>query len=142
MEATAVSMKRSSHEKYPRWAVWLAVLIAVFSALAPAVSHALALNDGTAPGSIEICTQEGMRFVTVDPTGSSTASPAGQQSVLSLSHCPFCLHSIDRVAPPPHLLPYLFLNQGGQQEATVWQAFFFVDHTAFAPPPRGPPVSF
>jgi hypothetical protein len=122
------------------WAVWLAVLIAVFGALAPTVSYALVLAQGGIAGSIEICTPQGMQIVTAGPTGFTTDSPDGPESVLSLSHCPFCLHTTDRVAPPPHLLPYLFLDQGRQQEVPDWQAFSFVNFTAFAPPPRGPPA--
>jgi hypothetical protein len=122
------------------WAVWLAVLIAVFGALAPTVSNALTLARGGTTAGIEICTPQGMRFVTVDPTVSSTDSPDGPESVTSLAYCPFCLHTTDRVVPPPFQLPYLFSDQGGQQEVTVWQAFFFAHPTAFAPPPRGPPA--
>jgi hypothetical protein len=122
-----------------RWAVWLAVFVAMFAALAPTVSHAIALAQGNTGGGIEICTSEGMRFVAAEPAPSSADSETGSKSALSLSHCPFCLHNADRVAPPPTLLPYLFLIQGGQQEVTVWQAFFFVKPPAFAPPSRGPP---
>lgn len=122
-----------------RWALWLAVFITVFGVIAPTVSHALAYRDSTA--GFEICTSEGMRTIVPSSVDSSAGSLAGQDSVLLLSHCPFCLLSADRVAPPPHLLPYLFRVQGGQQGGIVWQAFFFVTRTAFTPPPRGPPAS-
>jgi D-alanyl-lipoteichoic acid acyltransferase DltB (MBOAT superfamily) len=140
MEAAAVNMKRGSHAIRTRWGVWFAVLIAVYGALAPTVSHAIALAQSGTAGAIQICTPQGMQFITTDSAGYSAVSSDGPESVLSLSHCPFCLHTTDRVAPPPHLLPYLFLDQGRQQEVPDWQAFSFVNFTAFAPPPRGPPA--
>lgn len=112
------------------WAAWLAVLLALCGVLAPTVSHALALGAG--PQGLEICTGHGTQILPAD-------SPTGPESVLS-PHCPFCLHSADRVAPPPQPTPYLFPVQGGQQEATVWQAFFFASDTDFVPPLRGPPA--
>jgi hypothetical protein len=117
------------------------VCVAMFAALAPTVSHAIALAQGNTGGGIEICTSEGMRFVAVEPAPSSADSETGSKSALSLSHCPFCLHNADRVAPPPTLLPYLFLIQGGQQEVTVWQAFFYPTNTTFKTAPRGPPAT-
>jgi hypothetical protein len=113
------------------WAVWLAVLVAACSALAPTLSHALA--HANAPLGFVICTSSNKLPLAAD-------SPAGPQSAKSFDHCPFCLHSADRVAPPPHPLPYLFLGSGGQQEATARQAFFFIHTLDFAPPPRGPPL--
>jgi hypothetical protein len=121
--------------------VWLAVFVAVFAALAPTVSHAIALAQGNTGGGIEICTSEGMRFVAAEPAPSSADSETGSKSALSLSHCPFCLHTTDRVAPPPHPVAYLFLDMGGEQEAMVWQAFFFFTHFALSPPSRGPPAA-
>ena len=118
---------------YRPWAVWLAALLALFAALAPSLSHALALARGSQ--GIEICTGTGTQIIPAD-------SETGSKSALSLSHCPFCLHNTDRVAPPPTLLPYLFLIQGGQQEVAVWQAFFYPTNTTFKTAPRGPPAYF
>jgi len=115
---------------YRPWAVWLAVLLALFAALAPAVSHALALERGTQ--GIEICTGTGTQIIPAD-------SPTGPEPVLHVDHCPFCLHSADRFAPPPTPVAYLFLGLGGQQEVAVWQAFFYVSHFYPRAAPRGPP---
>jgi hypothetical protein len=112
-------------------AAWLAVLLTLFAAFAPALSHALA-HEGLLQG-IEVCTSSGTQIIPAD-------SPAGSQSALSHSHCPFCLHNADRVTPPPHLLPYLFLDQGGAQERPVWQAFFFIADLYSRAAPRGPPI--
>jgi hypothetical protein len=106
------------------------VLLALFAAIAPTVSHALALEHGAQ--GIEICTSSGTQIIPAD-------SPTGPESAVSLSHCPFCLHSADRVAPPPSPVAYLFLVQGGQQEASVWQAFFYSSKHYLKASPRGPP---
>jgi hypothetical protein len=137
-------MKATPHRIALRrpWAVWLAVLIAVFGAIAPTVSHALVLAAGHGPQGVEICTSQGPRWVAADTTPSPDSPAPTQRSTVTVEHCPFCLQTTDRVAPPPHLLPYLFSVQGGQQEAPVWQAFFYVATHTFAPPPRGPPGFF
>jgi len=113
------------------WAMYLALLLAVLGAIAPTVSHALAHERGQV--GIEICTSTGTKFVPAD-------SSQEQESVAVFDHCPFCLLQTDRVAPPLHHQPYLFLVQGGTQAPAVLQAFFFVSNTPLAPPPRGPPA--
>lgn len=113
--------------------VWLAVLVMVLGALAPTVSHALA-HGGAAVGT-EVCSSSGPHTI-------STDSPAGPESAMFLVHCPFCLLHTDRVAPPPHLLPYLFSVQDGYREPMVRQAFFYVRFFSPVPAPRGPPASF
>jgi hypothetical protein len=134
-----MALHRRATAQLRPWAVWFALCVAVFMALAPSVSHALAWSQAGSGNLIEICTATGPRLVPADSAPSSADSPTGQESALSLSHCPFCLHTADRCAPPPNPLPYLFLVQGGQQEAMVWQAFFFSTHFTLVPPPRGPP---
>ena len=119
------------------WAAWLAVLLALFAALAPAVSHAVALSRGGDHAGFEICTSAGAQWLAAPDSGDSSS---GQESTPTIDHCPFCLLQADRVAPPPSPVAYLFLVIGGQQEAPVWQAFFYATYFALAPPPRGPPA--
>jgi hypothetical protein len=138
------------------FAVWLAVLITLFGALAPTVSHALVGSQGGNGAWTEICTSTGQRWVTLGlaqndaPQSTGADAPAAQiqtdspqppASVLSLDHCPFCLLSTDRAAPPPHALVHLFAVTGGFKVPTVRQAFLFFPHFALTPPPRGPPAS-
>ncbi len=127
-------MRTRHHHQPPLYrllAAWLAVLLALFAALAPTVSHALALDHATQ--GIEICTSTGAQTIPAD-------SPVGPESTKLMDHCPFCLLQADRVAPPPSPVAYLFLVQGGQQEVAVWQALFYCTYFALAPPPRGPPA--
>ena len=122
--------------------VWLAVLMAVFGALAPTLSHALA-----APAWAEVCTPTGMRWlmldaaVQTDAAQNSADSPQPPEPAFSLVHCPFCLLSTDRAAPAPHALVHLFAVSGAIKVPTVRQAFLFIPHFALKPPPRGPPDS-
>src|SRR5664279_216931 len=98
-------------------AVWLALLIAVFGALAPTLSHALVRVRGGTSAWTEVCTSTGSRWMmlgavpkaalppdrsTTSTSPISTDSRDGPESVFSLDHCPFCLLSTDRAAPPPH----------------------------------------
>ncbi|MES2879733.1 MAG: DUF2946 domain-containing protein [Pseudomonadota bacterium] len=119
-------------------AVWLAVLLVVFGALAPTLSHALVLaRSDVSPMMMDVCTSTGLHEVA---DTASTDSPDGQEAVVSLAHCPFCLLSSDRVAPAPHPLLHLFAVLGEPEAPTVRQAFFYATPFALAPPPRGPPL--
>lgn len=117
-------------------ALWLAVLIVMFGALAPTLSHALVWSQGGGAPMVEVCTSDGMRWVA---DSSSTDSPDGQESAPTLNHCPFCLLCTDRVAPASHALVHLFAVTGAPEAPTIRQAFFFLTHFALTPPPRGPP---
>lgn len=137
-----MALQRRAFPQLRPWAVWFALCVALVMALVPTVSHALTWSQAGGGNLIEVCTAAGPRLVAADTAAPSSAdSPTGQESALSLAHCPFCLHTADRCAPPPNPLPYLFQVQGGQQEAVVWQAFSFFTHFALAPPPRGPPLA-
>jgi hypothetical protein len=121
--------------------VWWGVLVSLWFAAVPLLTHSQALAINPATGGIEICTSHGSQFIA--PDGAlATESPNGQDSGSSHQHCPFCLHPADRYAPPPHSDPYLFVVQGGQQVPVAWQAFFYLDKTPLWAPSRGPPVAF
>ncbi len=116
-------------------AVWLAVLIAVFSALAPTLSHAL-VRSGASAGT-EICTSTGPRWLA---TNGPTESPGGQESVLSLDHCPFCRLATEGAAPPP-AVAHLFVVPGEPLAPPLRPAVVFFTDVALTPPPRGPPTA-
>jgi hypothetical protein len=114
--------------------VWLAVLIAVFSALAPTVSHALALalTDRVAPMAASYCSSMGMVEAVPDSTGE-------QGSAAAMLHCPFCLHATDRLAPPPQSFLFPLRVQDGPQLVTARVSTLYPGRTYLKTEPRGPP---
>jgi len=119
--------------------LWLALLLAVFGALAPAVSQALALTRNGAP-MMAICTSSEARQATNPAIFSWADSPDGQPSAPALVHCPFCLLLADHVAPaPPFAAHFLAVPLLPEKPATHF-VFVFFPRFALTPPPRGPPA--
>ena len=121
----------SSRLRQPR-ALWLAVLLAVFGALAPTLSHALAWA-GASPMQA-VCSSSASPGMTL----LATDTPDGQKVAADLNDCPFCLLTQDRATPPQ---PWVdrFGVPGEYAAPVTGQAFFFVKPAALTPPPRGPP---
>jgi ABC-type amino acid transport substrate-binding protein len=123
--------------------LWLALLIAAFCALAPALSHARMAQASQGATTVEVCTSNGARWVALEDSPAApvaTSNEEGKKSALHLKHCPFCLLGTDRDAPAPHPLVHLFVVLGDHQVPTIRQAFFFSSHYTLAAPARGPPV--
>ena len=132
------------------WALALALLLAMVPALAPTLSHAIVWARGDIRPLVEVCTLGGPRWVALaftqnaqpDAAGTTefqTDSPDGPVSALGLDHCPFCLLSADRVAPPPHVMLHNFAVVVASGEPTLQPALIVRQPrpTAY---PRGPPV--
>jgi hypothetical protein len=124
------------------WVVWLAVLIAVLSAVAPTVTHALISAAVQSPQGAEICTSDGPRWVATEAAQSSDEANLASGSFASSAHCQFCLQSTDSVALINDLLPYPFMGQYRHRKSTVWQVFLYVKAHSVNPPSRGPPGFF
>ena len=118
------------------WAVWLALFIALFAALAPTVSHAITLARGGDAPLVEICTSEGPRWMALNVPADSPDVPPW---AVHPEHCPFCLHVSDRMAPPPSALPADFGGSAQSEAPSAGQTVLAVTHFAPTPPPRGPP---
>ena len=114
------------------------VLVAVLFSIAPTLTHAIAFAHGDNIG-IEICTAQGSKAVAPD-TAHAADSTTGQDSTVTLQHCPFCLHQADRIAPPPSPQPYLLRAPGGPTEFSECPVFLYADNTLLWAPPRGPPT--
>jgi hypothetical protein len=119
--------------------LWLALLLAVFGALAPAVSQALALTRNGAP-MMAICTSSEARQATNPAIFSSTDSPDGQPSAPALAHCPFCLLLADHALPPPPLAAHFLAVPLLPEKPAAPPFFVFFTRFALTPPPRGPPA--
>ena len=121
-------------------ALWLALLIAVFGALAPTVSRALALARSDAPPALEICTSSGPRWAAGLAIFSSTDSPDRQAPAQPLAHCPFCLLLAEPVLPTPPFSPHFLAAPRLLEQPAAWPVVFCLTHLALTPPPRGPPA--
>jgi hypothetical protein len=113
------------------------MLVMLFAALAPAISHGLASGSSD---WVELCTAQGSRFVAVDQRGDATPADPAPSAGGHFEHCPFCHLASSGMAPPPamavatlltHLrdgLPARFLS--APHTAHVWRAA----------QPRAPPL--
>lgn len=120
------------HLLHRTWAVWLVVLIAVFAALAPTLSHGLALAHSGAGMETDLCVSAGVSHP-------SPEAPEGPQSTVPLAHCPFCLLASDRMAPPPLPWGMPLRVQDAPPMPGARAGIFFSTHFALAAAPRGPP---
>lgn len=78
-----------------RWLAWWLLAVTLLGALAPTVSRARAAAQGqTGVTWMEVCTTQGMQRVAVD----EPYAPAPPTVVVD--HCPLCVLSLDRQAPP------------------------------------------
>jgi hypothetical protein len=124
------------------WVGRLALLLALFGALAPTVSHALNWTRGAAPALIEVCTSQGPRWMAMGQPGEQQSeAPDTSGAATVFEHCPFCLLTADRLAPPPAAPVHLFLASATHERVAPTPFFFAVTRIHPTPPPRGPPLS-
>ena len=109
----------------------MAVLLA---SLAPTLSHGLASATGT--GWIEVCTNQGARWIQAGDDGSQRA-PA---SAHVLEHCPYCsLHAPDLGLPPVAGRVHLPLQQHPALPLALLVAPYILQAWATVQP-RAPPL--
>lgn len=119
------------------WVAWLAVLLAVFAALAPTVSHALVAARGDASPWLEICTSTGPRSVSL---GTPASSPGEDDSSSQHQACAFCLLQAERAAPPFTAQVHHFASAGELGLPVFWQTVAVPAPFVLAAQPRGPPT--
>lgn len=133
-------------------ALRLALLIALFAALAPTVSHALVWLSGNPSNLVEVCTNTGPRWMALVydqgdhsqelealPFGIEAPDPAEKASIFE--HCPFCLHTADQIALPCRAPTHFLASLIEQAKLQVWQTSVVSTPFLLRPPPRGPPGS-
>ena len=114
------------------WALWLALLLAVVSALGPSLSHGLAAGHGGVMALQDICISNGP---------DRPASPASPETPPAggLNDCPLCLLAQDRLAGlppgPVQLLVAGLLPEPPRAGPLVIRRVA----VALVPPARGPP---
>lgn len=122
----------------PPWVLWLALWLALFGALAPTVSHALAWAHGDQAPLIEVCTSAGPRWMAL--SNASEPVPSDSTTTVVLDHCPFCLLMADRMAPPPQPQPRCFAASGHADVPVSPLTVFLPAQVLAAAQPRGPPA--
>ena len=104
-----MSLRRTTQ----RWIALLAVVVMSFSALAPALANAFAINNMGPAMWIELCSVQGKKRIAVDgagvPLAGIAASDDASQGVAHLAaHCPFCPTLSTRPLPCPQRLQASF----------------------------------
>jgi hypothetical protein len=120
--------------------LWLALLLAVFGALAPVVSQALALTRSAGMPMMAICTSNAPPASADAALVSAANSPEEQESAPALAHCPFCLLLADHALPPPPLAGHFLAVPLLPEKPAARFVFVFFTRFALTPPPRGPPA--
>jgi hypothetical protein len=121
-------------------ALWFAVLVAVFFAIAPTLSHSLAFAGKHSDNNFEICSAQKVVAATPVDDSSSTDSASEQDSGATQQHCPFCLHSPERLASVSNPLPCLLVATDSPQTVAAAPVYFFKKIFALWLEPRGPPT--
>jgi hypothetical protein len=131
----------SFFRRHRRLNLWLAVLALAFSALAPAISHALARASGSEHW-VEVCTAQGSRWVQLEEAGpGAPGSDTGEPLAGHHDHCPCCPNGSQGMAPPPATAPLplrLTLSEGPPQRFLTAPRTAHVWRAALA---RAPPLS-
>ncbi len=120
--------------------LWLALLLAVFGALAPVVSQALAMTRSAGAPMMLICTSNAPPSSADAALASATDSPNGQESAPALVHCPFCLLLADHAVPTSPFTAHFLAVPLLPEKRTARFVFVFLPRFALTPPPRGPPA--
>ena len=131
----------ASHNRLRPWALWLALCVAWFAALAPTLSHAVPFALGNVSAGTEICSAQGTRMVPAQD-GNSEPKVENRSDSTASPHCSFCLHQAERMAPVISIAPMRFMVPGDPHLTTYLQETFLPRNNGFGPPPRGPPSSF
>jgi hypothetical protein len=94
-----------------RFAAWAACLAILMSALAPSVSHAMALARGSDIAWMEVCSVAGTKLVKADISGKKADAPATHDTLGQAGHCPFCSTHGASFALPPAASPAFQLTE-------------------------------
>ncbi len=121
------------------WALWLALLLAMVSALAPSLLRGVAAGRGGAMALQDICISNGPDRLANASTPDLPASPASPLAG-GLSDCPLCLLAQDRLAGLPPAQVQLRLAGLAPEPPWVGPSAVLRVAVALAPPARGPPT--
>lgn len=120
--------------RHRRLSTWITILAMLAFALAPTVSRALAFAGGGS-GWAEVCTPQGMQWVSADGQRSDSPPDGAPQ----LDHCHFCQLAAAGAAPLPATAPVLALPLAGAEPPRLFLQAARTPHAWRSAQPRAPP---
>lgn len=121
--------------RHSRLIAWVALVAMMALALVPTISRAMAYANGGS-GWAEICTPQGMQWVSADGERSSTPPDGTPPQV---DHCHFCQLASMGAAPLPASAPTLALPLAGVEPPRLFLQAACTLHAWRTAQPRGPP---
>lgn len=121
--------------RHHRLIAWIALVAMLALALVPTISRAMAYANGGS-GWAEICTPQGMQWVSADGERSSTPPDGTPPQV---DHCHFCQLASVGAAPLPASAPTLALPLAGAEPPRLFLQAARTLHAWRTAQPRGPP---
>jgi hypothetical protein len=123
-----------------RFAAWAACLAILLSALAPSLSHALALARGSDSAWMEVCSVAGTKLVQAETGVTAAGSPSSHDALKDAGHCLFCgTHAASFALPPTASLTF-----HAAAAARPWPRLFYQSPRPLAcwatAHPRAPPL--
>lgn len=119
--------------RHRRLIAWIALVAMLALALVPTLSRAMAYASGGS-GWSEVCTPQGMQWVSVDSEQSSSPPDGTPPQV---DHCHFCQLASVGAAPPP--ASALALPVAGAEPPRLFPQALRTVHAWRSAQPRGPP---
>lgn len=126
---------------------WIAIFAILLSALAPSISSALTVRNGSFPIWMEICSASNvysssaklskkiLLTVSADSSASSSMNPDAHEA----AHCPFCLPHAGNFALPPALMPCCAVAAGHDAYPPLYYQAPSLLFSWVTANPRGPP---
>jgi len=120
-----------------RYTAWIALVAMLAFALMPTLSRALSFAQGGSQGWVEVCTPQGMQWVS--PQGESSSSPPDGVIAQHLDRCHFCQLAGTGAAPLPAAAPPLTLTPAASEAPRLFLQAARTLHAWRSAQPRAPP---
>lgn len=117
---------------------WIAMLSVLFSAWAPAISHAMASVGAQGREELQVCTMEGMQVIFIANDSFSKSDPHGSSHFMD--HCPYCsAHGSWATLPSSSQTVFAVLDVSASYPPLFYQSA--IPLLSWHPAsPRGPPA--
>lgn len=123
--------------RHRRLGAWIALVAMLAFALMPTLSRALAFSGSGNAAWAEICTPQGMKWLSSAP---AAADPGAPPQALPLDPCSFCSLASAGAAPPPGVPQVLHLPLRSAAPPALFLHAPHALHAWASAQPRAPPV--